>query len=224
MTTTLACYHPGHRHLPVVPTRFAILRSRDVKPPPAAPAAAVEPAGDGADDAAERWVVERARRGDRQAFEELYRTHVGRVYGLCLRMAGDVGEAEELAQEAFVRAWEKLDSFGGRSAFSSWLHRLTVNVVLGRWRTKGRERERVVALDETTATVADHTADPTPRHTVDLGRAIAALPAGARTVFVLHDVEGYRHGEIAALTGLAVGTSKAQLHRARRLLRKALDR
>lgn len=170
-------------------------------------------------------LVERARAGEVAAFEELYRRHAGRVYALCLRMCGNAREAEERAQDAFVRAWEKLGSFGGRSAFSSWLHRLTVNVVLGSWRRRGRRRDRVVAFDDVT--------EPEPREAVapsdsagdavDLERAIAALPAGARTVFVLYDVEGYQHHEIAEMTGLAVGTCKAQLHRARQLLRKALQ-
>lgn len=172
-----------------------------------------------------RW-IESARAGEIGAFEELYRQNVGRVYALCLRMSGDAREAEELTQDAFVRAWEKLDSFRGRSAFSSWLHRLTVNVVLGRWRRRGRRRERVVAFDEISAAdgpALDQLAAPAPpREGVDLERAVAALPAGARTVFVLYDVEGYSHREIAEMTGLAVGTCKAQLHRARQLLRKAL--
>ncbi len=171
---------------------------------------------------AERLVA-RAQAGDLSAFEDLYRLHEGRVYALCLRMSGDQREAEELTQDAFVRAWQKLDSFRGSSAFSSWLHRLTVNVVLGSWRAKGRHRERVVSIADVQGSV-DPQHRPRPRLAVDLERAIAALPAGARTVFVLHDVEGYRHRDIAECTGLAVGTSKTQLHRARRLLRKALTK
>ncbi len=172
--------------------------------------------------ASERW-VEKAQAGDVGAFEELYRLHVGRVHALCLRMCGDPQEAEELTQEAFVRAWEKLGSFRAASAFSSWLHRLTVNVVLGSWRAKGRPRERVVASGDV-AGWSDPQHSPEPRRGLDLERAIATLPPGARTVFVLHDVEGHRHRDIAELTGLAVGTSKTQLHRARKLLRKALAR
>ena len=168
-------------------------------------------------------LVEQAQGGDLEAFEELYRLHVGRIHALCLRMSGDAREAEELTQDAFVRAWEKLESFRGSSAFSSWLHRLTVNVVLGSWRSKGRQRERVVSIGDV-KTAPDPRHEPKPRLALDLESAIAQLPAGARTVFVLHDVEGYRHRDIAELTGLAVGTSKTQLHRARRLLRKALAR
>lgn len=163
----------------------------------------------------------RAAAGDVSAFERLYRAHVGRVYALCLRMAGDPHVAEELAQEAFIRAWQKLESFRGASAFSTWLHRLTVNVVLGHLRKAGR----LQVLDDERA--ADLVADQPetsahPGRAIDLERAIAELPAGARTVFVLHDVEGFRHHEIARLMGIAEGTSKAQLHRARKLLRKAL--
>ncbi|HEX9731362.1 MAG TPA: RNA polymerase sigma factor [Thermoanaerobaculia bacterium] len=173
------------------------------------------------DDAS--W-VERAQDGDVTAFEELYRRHAGRVYALCLRMCGNAQEAEERTQDAFVRAWEKLGSFRGRSLFSSWLHRLTVNVVLGGWRRQGRRRDRVVPFDEAAGEPPEAAAPPPSwGDAVDLERAVAALPAGARTVFVLYDVEGYQHQEIAEMTGLAVGTCKAQLHRARQLLRKALE-
>jgi RNA polymerase sigma-70 factor (ECF subfamily) len=166
-------------------------------------------------------LVDRAARGEVEAFEELYRQNIGRVYVLCLRMCGDPSYAEELAQEAFVRAWQKLGSFRGASAFSTWLHRVTVNVVLGDRRSVARREARVKAVgDDLPVDVT--AADPSPGQALDLERSIAALPEGARTVFVLHDVEGYRHREIADLTGLAVGTSKAQLHRARKLLRKAL--
>jgi RNA polymerase sigma-70 factor (ECF subfamily) len=137
-------------------------------------------------------------------------------------MSGDPEEAAELTQIAFIRAWEKLPLFRFRSAFGSWLHRLAVNVVLAEWRRKGRIRQHVVSIEDRLLSEA---AAPTRRSgiAIDLERAIAELPAGARTIFVLHDVEGYKHREVAQLTGLAVGTSKAQLHRARRLLRKALQ-
>ena len=165
--------------------------------------------------------VEAARAGDLPAFERLYRHHLGRIYALCLRMTGNRSEAEELTQEAFIRAWEKLDSFRGDSAFSSWLHRLTVNLVLASWRAAGRYRQRVVSIED-----AGRWSEPEQNSTkglaLDLERAIRDLPRGARTVFVLHDVEGLKHREIAELTGLAVGTSKTQLHRARTLLRDAL--
>jgi len=166
-------------------------------------------------------LVDRAASGDVAAFEELYRENVSRVYLLCLRMCGDPSLAEELAQEAFIRAWQKLDSFRGDSAFSTWLHRVTVNVVLGDRRSTARREARIKpAGDELPVDLS--TSEPSPGQVLDLERSIAALPEGARTIFVLHDVEGYRHKEIARLTGLAEGTSKAQLHRARKLLRKAL--
>jgi RNA polymerase sigma-70 factor (ECF subfamily) len=164
--------------------------------------------------------VHRARAGDRAAFQRLYEQHVGRVYALCLRLTGDGDEAEDRTQDAFVRAWQKLGSYRGESAFSTWLHRLTVNVVLTERRASGRRAAR-----ETVAAADSPGAEPAPRaglH-VDLERAIAALPPGARAVFVLYDVEGYGHEEIARMTGIAAGTSKAQLHRARRLLREALS-
>jgi len=163
-------------------------------------------------------LVLRAQRGDTQAFEELYRLHVGRVYALCRRMAPS--EADELTQRAFVRAWEALPSFEGRSAFGSWLHRLTVNVVLSAQRSASRRTARVIALDD-----PGGSARPRPVAAgMDLERAIAGLPERARQVFVLHDVEGYKHREIAQLMRIAEGTSKGQLHRARRLLREALSR
>jgi len=152
-------------------------------------------------------LIQRAQQGDRAAFEALYRAHSGRVYALCLRLTADRALAEERTQDAFVRAWERLATFRGESAFSSWLYRLTVNEVLLERRAE-RPRPAIGG-----AGIA-----------LDLERAVAALPPGAREVFVLHDVEGYRHEEIAKLTGIAVGTSKAQLFRARRLLREALNR
>jgi RNA polymerase sigma-70 factor, ECF subfamily len=167
--------------------------------------------------------VRRAQQGSAEAFEQLYREHVGRVFALCLRLAGDRGRAEELTQDVFVRAWEKLDSFEGRSAFGTWLHRLAVNLVLGERRSEAVRVHRVFAAEDPAALERPGAA-PDPGRAMDLERAIATLPPGARTVFVLHDVEGYRHEEIAALQGSAVGTSKAQLHRARRLLREALER
>lgn len=166
-------------------------------------------------------LVQRAQGGDDAAFGELYRAHVGRVHALCLRLAGDAQAAGELTQDVFVRAWEALPSFRGESAFGSWLHRIAMNVFLGSRRATGRRERRVFSTDEpaTLERVAD---PPHPGTRLDLEQAIAALPRGARVVFVLHDIEGYQHGEIARMTGIAEGTSKAQLFRARRLLREAL--
>lgn len=161
-------------------------------------------------------LVDRARGGDTAAFERLYRENVGRVYAICLRMCADRARAEELTQDAFVRAWEKLPSFRGEAAFSSWLYRLTVNVVLQRARSEGRRRWDLVG-DDTTPFGASTPGAP-PGLARDLDRAIAELPDGARIAFVLHDVEGYEYTEIAEITGRAVGTMKAQAHRARKLL------
>ena len=189
-------------------------------PTAAAPSVVVMTAVDSS-DLGGNGLVERAAAGDVEAFEELYRVNVGRVYALCLRMAGDPTLAEELAQEAFVRAWQKLGSFRGASAFSTWLHRVTVNVVLGHRRSTARRETRVSAVgDNLPRDVAVREARTA--ESIDLERAISSLPDGARTVFILHDVEGFRHREVSRLMGIAVGTSKAQLHRARKLLRKAL--
>lgn len=167
--------------------------------------------------------VLRAQQGDHEAFAQLYRLHAGRVYALCLRLAGDAAAARWLTQDVFVRAWERLGTFRGESAFSSWLHRLAVNVVLADRRAAGRRARRVVTASDAPAHDAPGPGDWTPER-LDLEEAIAALPPGARAVFVLYDIEGYSHEEIATMTGIAPGTSKAQLHRARRLLREALER
>jgi len=170
--------------------------------------------------------VARAASGDRHAFEHVYRTHLKHVYSLCVRMTGDRTRAEELTQDVFVRAWEKLPTFRGESAFSTWLHRLTVNVVLNERRVDGRERGRTVSSDDEDegAMPAGSTSQPMHAEKMDLERAIAALPRGARKVFVLHDVEGFTHEEIGSMLGVTAGGCKAQLHRARLLLREALRR
>ncbi|HOC43324.1 MAG TPA: sigma-70 family RNA polymerase sigma factor [Thermoanaerobaculales bacterium] len=164
--------------------------------------------------------VRRAQAGDLEAFEELYRGTVGRVHGLCLRMCRDPQLAEELTQESYIRAWQKLASFRGDSLFSTWLHRIAVNVVLGHFRGSLRRLEPAAGDD---AEAFEAAAPATSGLALDLERAIAGLPTGARVAFVLHDVEGFTHDEIAQRAGVAVGTSKAQLSRARRLLRKALS-
>ena len=175
-----------------------------------------------ADKAAdEKAWVERARTGDAGAFEKLYRASVDRVYGLCLRMTGNASEAEDCVQEAFIQAWNKLDKFRGDAAFGTWMHRVAVNVVLGRMRKSKREQDRIRAVSDiapATETIAD---DGELR---DLEQAINELPSGARHVFVLHAVYGYSHGETGDMLGIAEGTSKAQLNRARRLLAQQLDR
>ena len=174
------------------------------------------------DAGSETDLVRRLQGGEMALFEELYRRHAARVYAICLRMSGDVSKARDLTQETFLRVWERIGSFRGESMFSTWLHRLTVNVVLGDHRAETR-RPLFVAPEDSTP--AAEPASPFPRKPGlrrDLERAIAALPAEARNIFVLHDIEGYRHEEIAEMTGKSAGTSKSQLHRARRLLREAL--
>ena len=161
-----------------------------------------------------------AAAGDGSAFERLYRTHVARIHSLTRRMLGS-HEADEVTQDIFVRTWQKLGQFRGDSQFSTWLHRLAVNVVIERRRSFAIQRERMsddpLALDM--VTVAPARADLT----VDFEAAIERLPPGAREIFVLHDVEGYKHREIAAMLDITSGTSKRQLHRARMLLRKHLN-
>jgi RNA polymerase sigma-70 factor (ECF subfamily) len=169
---------------------------------------------DDRDDAA------RAARGDTSAFERLYRRHTGRVNALACRMSGRQ-EAEDLVQEIFVRAWEKLHLFRGDSAFGTWLHRLAINLIVERFRSAAARRAgQHDGQAEVMEMLPARPARPEAR--LDLEAALRHLPAGAREVFVLHDVEGYRHAEIAELLGIASGTSKAQLHRARQLLRGLL--
>ena len=166
--------------------------------------------------------VARAAAGDRRAFERLYRAHADRVFSLCARMCGDRMVAEELTQDVFVRAWEKLSLFRGDSAFGTWLHRLAVNVVLNARKSDGRRRSRIDESVEDLE-VLPHSPDHVGER-MDLQAAIAELPPGARRVFVLHDVQGFKHEDIAELLGMTSGGSKAQLHRARMLLREALTR
>ena len=172
-------------------------------------------------------LVRRAQAGDRRAFEALYRLEVGRVYAVCLRMVGDRRRAETLTQDAFVHAWQHLDDFREDSAFSTWLHRIAVNEVLMALRAERRRQARVACTDDWSAhdgMAHDGAAlQSAPESVMDLERAIAALPEQARAVLVLHDVEGYRHREISEMMEIAVGTSKAHLHRARKLLRAMLS-
>lgn len=169
-------------------------------------------------------LVDRARQRDSAAFASLYRIHVGRVHALCLRLTSDARLAEELTQQAFIAAWQKLPLFRGESAFGTWLHRLTANTVFMALRSRARLTARVLFTDDLAAVETPSSAPPAARPglRLDLEAAIATLPPQARAVFVLYDVEGWRHDEIAAQLGIAPGTSKAQLHRARQLLQEAL--
>ena len=177
----------------------------------------------------EAAAIERAKQGDAGAFQALYDKHKRRVYSLCLRMTANVAEAEDLTQEAFLQLYRKIATFRGESAFSTWLHRLSVNVVLMHLRKKGLP---VVSLEETT----QGTEEDSPKKDfgaedlalagsidrLQLQKAVNDLPPGYRTIFVLHDVEGYEHNEIAEIVGCSIGNSKSQLHKARMKLRDLL--
>jgi RNA polymerase sigma-70 factor, ECF subfamily len=167
----------------------------------------------------ETSVVAAAAAGDRHAFERLYRSHVGRVHGLCLRLTGHRETAEDCVQDTFVSAWRGLANFQARSAFATWLHRIAVNAVLSRHRGLAQALESTVDVDP--SSLDRHGADDTPA--LDLEAAIAALPDGARHVLVLVGLYGFSHEEAAGSLGIAIGTSKAQLHRARQILAARLD-
>jgi RNA polymerase sigma-70 factor, ECF subfamily len=181
-------------------------------------------------DPNEAGLIERAKQGDETAFQALYDKHKRRVYSLCLRMTSNTAEAEDLAQEAFLQLYRKIGTFRGESAFSTWLHRLSVNVVLMHLRKKSLPQ---VSLDETMASSGEEDTpkkdfgaqDPALSGSIDrlqLQKAVADLPPGYRTIFVLHDVEGYEHNEIANIVGCSIGNSKSQLHKARMKLREML--
>jgi RNA polymerase sigma-70 factor (ECF subfamily) len=164
--------------------------------------------------------VRLAQQGDVDAFEAIYHASAPAVFALCRRMTGDDGEARELVQDVFVRAWERLAGFRGQSALATWLHRLAVNQVLERLRASRREADRLIEGDEMTYPAASGGLAMETR--LDFEAALTRLPTGARTVLVLH-LEGYSHDEIAQLTGIAAGTARAQLWRARRELTRWLD-
>ena len=181
------------------------------------------------DGLSEAEAIERAKQGDAEAFQALYDRHKRRVYSLCLRMTANTAEAEDLAQEAFLQLFRKIGTFRGESAFSTWLHRLSVNVVLMHLRKKSLP---VVSLEEST----QNTEEDSPKKDfgaedlslagsidrLQLQKAVESLPPGYRTIFVLHDVEGYEHNEIAGIVGCSIGNSKSQLHKARMKLRDIL--
>ncbi len=169
----------------------------------------------------EAELIRKAQNADSRAFESLYRLHVDRVYGLCLRMTSNSAEAEDCTQDAFIQAWRQIAKFRGDSAFSTWLHRVAVNIVLGRIRKSQRESDRILAAAETQPERAMTTDSGELR---DLSDAVGRLPLGARHVFVLNAIYGYSHIEAAQMLGIATGTSKAQLHRAKRLLAQQLEK
>lgn len=181
------------------------------------------PSTTGEDKAATLECIRRAQAGDVAAFETLYREHSPRIFALCIRLkGGDRREATELMQDVFVRVWRRLSTFRGDSAFSSWLHRLAVNTMLENARSEKRRVARVLSMEDTAALPGAARSSGVDLR-VEMEEAVASLPKGARIAFVLHDVEGYQHQEIAEQLSVSVGTVKAQLHRARRLLRDRLE-
>jgi RNA polymerase sigma-70 factor, ECF subfamily len=189
-----------------------------------------DPAQRQSEEFKEAAAIEKAKKGDAEAFHELYEKHKRRVYSLCLRMTANTAEAEDLTQEAFLQLYRKIGTFRGESAFSTWLHRLSVNVVLMHLRKKSLP---VVSLEETTQVGEEDTPkkdfgaeDLALAGSIDrmqLQKAVDDLPPGYRTIFVLHDVEGYEHNEIASIVGCSIGNSKSQLHKARMKLRDLLS-
>jgi RNA polymerase sigma-70 factor (ECF subfamily) len=178
-----------------------------------------------AEEPAEATLVALARDGDSEAFEKLYRRHVGRITALCLRMTGNAAQADDCVQETFVRAWKKLGSFQGASAFGTWLYRIAVNEVLGAQRRERRRGTHLKAVsDEEHADDLEYAQaiGEQPGEILDVEQAVHTLPEGARNVFVLVGLHGFSHEETASALGVAVGTCKAQLHRARQLLAKRL--
>jgi RNA polymerase sigma-70 factor (ECF subfamily) len=174
----------------------------------------------------EGGLVQRARGGDMRAFERLYRDHIGAVFGLCLRMVRDRTYAEDCAQEAFVNAWRALGRFETRSSFGTWMHRIAVNVVLSRRRKAGSQVEAKLSAEDPQEEIADAPGEwtlDTPVEVDEIESAIGTLPDGARDALVLCGIYGYSHGEAAQMLGVAEGTCKAQLHRARALLRTRLE-
>jgi RNA polymerase sigma-70 factor (ECF subfamily) len=168
-------------------------------------------------------LIAQAKSGNKSAFEDIYRIHVGRVYGICLRILGDHFRAEEITQQVFIRSWVKLVSFRGEGSFGSWLHRLAVNAALNELNASALMQIQDSSLNDL-KTEPSYQESCSQEMQIDLEKAIAALPVGARVVFVLHEIEGFNHREIAKKLGLANGTCKAQLFRARKLLREVLKK
>ena len=172
-------------------------------------------------------LAQKASRGDMGAFEEIYRRHHRRVYSICLRMLQNTSEAEDLTQDVFIQLYRKIGSFRGDSAFTTWLHRMTVNQVLMHFRKRTVKFEKTTEEGETPDQIVAGTMNPDRMSVVDkiaLDNAIAQLPEGYKNVFVLHDVEGFEHEEVARILGCSVGTSKSQLHKARLKLQKLLKK
>lgn len=186
-----------------------------------------EKVADAAPRISDLTLAQKSAAGNMEAFEELYLRHSRRVYSLCLRMTANVEKAEDLAQDVFVHLFRKIGSFRGQSAFTTWLHRVTVNQVLMHFRKRSVKTELTTEDGETPVQIVRGTADPNAMPIVDriaLDKAIAALPPGYKSVFMLHDIEGHEHTEVAKILGCSVGTSKSQLHKARMKLRGLLTK
>jgi RNA polymerase sigma-70 factor (ECF subfamily) len=217
-----------HSPMPAHPSSTSVV-SGDGLQPKSSPAPRPNSGPAATPDPAETDALARAQAGDHQAFAQLYSLHKRRIYSLCLRMVGNIAEAEDLTQEAFLQLHRKIGTFRGDSAFSTWLHRLAINVVLMQLRKKGLS---LISLDEAMEPAPEEgpgrsfgAPDLTLTGAIDrlaLERAVADLPAGYRLIFILHDVEGYEHNEIAAMLDCSIGNSKSQLHKARLKLRDAL--
>jgi RNA polymerase sigma-70 factor (ECF subfamily) len=204
-------------------------RQRDTRMAPSK--VAVQPSGGRAAAPAsrdqERALVERCRQGDLSAFEELYRAHAGRLFSLTCRMVGNPADAEDLLQDVFLAAHRKLDTFRGDSALGTWLYRLATNLCLDHLRSRAARTNQVTDSLEDEPWIPDASSRGLAERTVskmDLERALAQLPNGCRAAFVLHDIEGLEHGEVAAVLGIAEGTSKSQVHKARMRLRALLGK
>ena len=174
-------------------------------------------ANDAFGQAQEKAIIERARQGDKNAFQQLYEMHSGRVYTLCLRLTGDRGIAEDATQEVFIQLWRKLDSYQAQSKFSTWLHSVTANVTVSYLRKQRSWLQRMFNLEDSGV---EQRAGEQSSDSVDLETLVMKLPERARMVFVLHAIEGYRHEDIAQMLDMAVGSSKAQFHRAKQLLKE----
>lgn len=174
------------------------------------------------DSDVEDLLIKQAKEGDTNAFEKLYRMNVSRVYAICLRISSDKMRAEELTQDVFVKVWEKLSSFRGDSLFSTWLYKIAVNTSLMELRSRKRWFARFINFSDLLN--FDKKISISMGTSIDLEKAVSYLPEKARLVFILHDVEGYKHDEISEILSVTTGTTKAQLHRARKLLREAMEK
>ncbi|OGU72942.1 MAG: hypothetical protein A2V93_05435 [Ignavibacteria bacterium RBG_16_34_14] len=174
------------------------------------------------DNDGDALLIEQAKEGDTNAFEKLYRINVSRVYAICLRISSDKTRAEELTQDVFVKVWEKLNSFREESRFSTWLYKIAVNTSLIELRSRKRRFARFINFSDLLN--FDKKVSISMGTSIDLDKAVSYLPEKARLVFILHDIEGYKHDEISEILSVTSGTTKAQLHRARRLLREAMEK